>query len=103
MGRLSGEELAAFVAASCQRSGVPLRVSDPGSVRDVVVLLTGGAGLPPRQRGPGTAGSDLPADIDTIRVEGSSSDERGSDVDPVDNGTDDRGLPIQVEGGPLSA
>ena len=41
MARLSGEELAAFVAASCERSSVPLKVTDALVVRSVTVLLTG--------------------------------------------------------------
>ena len=102
MGRLSSEELALFVAASCERSGVPVHVRDSGAVRDVVVLLTGRAG-PPRQRGPGPAGSDLPADIDSIRIERASSDGGGCDVDPVDQGSHDRGLAVEVEQRPLSA
>ena len=41
MARLSGDELAAFVAASCERSAVPVKVTDPLVVRSVTVLLTG--------------------------------------------------------------
>jgi len=44
MARLSGDELAAFVAASCERSAVPLKVTDPLVVRSVRVLLTGTPG-----------------------------------------------------------
>ena len=41
MARLSGDELAAFVATSCERSAVPVKVTDPLVVRSVTVLLTG--------------------------------------------------------------
>lgn len=41
MARLSGDELAAFVAASCERSGVSVKVTDPWAVRTVTALLTG--------------------------------------------------------------
>lgn len=41
MARLSGDELAAFVAASCERSAVPVKVTDALVLRSVTVLLTG--------------------------------------------------------------
>lgn len=44
MAGLSFDELAAFVAASCERSAVPVKVRDPRVIRDVAVLLGGRAG-----------------------------------------------------------
>ena len=41
MARLTGDDLAAFVAASCERSSVPLKVTDALVLRSVTVLLTG--------------------------------------------------------------
>ncbi len=38
---LSGEELAAFVAASCERCGVPVKVTDAAVLRVVATLLGG--------------------------------------------------------------
>ena len=35
---LAGDELAAFVAASCERSGVPVKVTDPVVLEQVAVL-----------------------------------------------------------------
>jgi hypothetical protein len=71
MGWLNDFDLASFVAASCERHGVPLKVNDE-SVRDrVAVLLTGGAGRGTAQRCPtGPPGSDSPDQIDPTRIEG---------------------------------
>ena len=54
MARLSGDELAAFVAASCERSAVSVKVTDPLVVRAVTVLLTGtpGSAEPVVERAP---------------------------------------------------
>lgn len=41
MGGLSGDELAAWVVASCERQGVPVKVTDAVVVSRVVVLLGG--------------------------------------------------------------
>lgn len=41
VGRLTPEELAAFVAESCDRQGVPVKVTDARVVADVAVLLGG--------------------------------------------------------------
>lgn len=45
---LDREQVAAWVQRSCAAQGVPVRVSDPQAVDQVVVLLVGRAG--PRQR-----------------------------------------------------
>jgi hypothetical protein len=65
---LNGFDLGAFVAASCEASGVPVKVTDPGAVRAVVTLLSGTAG------GSGVAApsqtrSDPPDEADPVRVE----------------------------------
>lgn len=41
MAGLSNDELAAFVAASCARSGVPVHVTDAAVTTTVAVLLLG--------------------------------------------------------------
>lgn len=54
MARLTDEEVAAFVAASCRAQGVPVKVTDPLVLGEVAVLL-GGRGRAdgdPRQRVP---------------------------------------------------
>ena len=62
MARLSGDELAAWVAASCARSGVPLRITDPVAIRDVVVLLQGRDGRHAAQRPAADRSSSDPPD-----------------------------------------
>lgn len=63
MARLTSEELAAWVAASCERHGVPVKVTDAAVVDQVAVLLTG---QPARhaKRGGRRAVSDTPHDVD---------------------------------------
>ena len=40
-GRLSQQELRAWVEASCAQQGVPVKVTDPAVIASVSVLLTG--------------------------------------------------------------
>lgn len=44
MARLTGDELAAFVTASCERSAVSVKVTDSLVMRSVALLLTGTPG-----------------------------------------------------------
>lgn len=55
MGRLSPERVAAWVLASCQAQGVPLKVTDRTVVEQVSSLFGGASGrtAPARQRGEG--------------------------------------------------
>lgn len=39
--KFTREQVEAWVRASCERQGVPVVVTDPKAVADVVVLLTG--------------------------------------------------------------
>jgi hypothetical protein len=50
MARLTPDELAAFVEASCDRHGVPSKLSDPVVLNRVAVLLKGQGGHPDAQR-----------------------------------------------------
>jgi hypothetical protein len=103
MARLTGEALAAWVEASCARHGVPVKVTDPAAVRSVVVLLSGRAERRGRGRVLGVAGSEAPDEIDSVRVEGAARSTGGGDDGMVEDRLDDRGLPSEVEVGPLSA
>jgi hypothetical protein len=103
MARLSGDALAAWVSASCTRHGVPFKVSDPGSVRDVVVLLSGRAEWRRGSDALGRPDSDSPGDVDSFGVQSSTGSGCGGDDDAVDDGFDDRGLSGEVQLGPLSA
>ena len=51
MGRLTRAELAAWVAASCERQGVPVKVTDAVVVTNVATLLTDGSARPVAKRG----------------------------------------------------
>ena len=97
MARLSGDALAAFVEASCARHGVPVKVTDPGVVRDVAVLLTGRAGPGGVSRTVGRPVSDSPDQIDAVGVESSATVRGGGDDDAVEDGFDDRGLAGEVQ------
>ena len=50
MARLTPDELAAFVGASCQRHGVAAKVEDPAVLNRVAVLLRGQGDQPGAQR-----------------------------------------------------
>lgn len=107
MGRLSEQQIAAWVTASCQAQGVPVRVSEARTVEQVRVLLTGQAGrtAPALQRGRSAPGgrSQPPDRPYSGGVEGLGSGRSWSDDGVVEDGADDRGLPGQVQAGPRSA
>ncbi len=98
---MTGFDLAAFVEASCERSGVPVKVSD-SVVRDRVALLLSGRavrGDAPASHGP----SDPPAQINSVGVEDRAAFVGPGDHGVVEDGFDDRVLPCEVEIDPLSA
>lgn len=103
MGRLSGDALARWVKASCARHGVPVKMSDPGTVRDVAVVLSGRAATSGGSRTFGPTGSDPPDDVDSVRVEAGTTNDGGGDDDAVDHSAHDGGLTVQGEIGPSSA
>lgn len=102
---MSPDELAAWVTESCQRHGVPVKVTDALVVRDVVTLLgrpaerPRGGGADP---GPTPAGSELPHQIDTGRIKTSSTRIARPDDSVIQHRTDDRGLARQAERRPLA-
>lgn len=55
MGRLSPEQVAAWVIATCEAQGVPLKISDRLAVQQVSIPLGGASARtePARQRGEG--------------------------------------------------
>ncbi|GGN03806.1 hypothetical protein GCM10009721_33990 [Terrabacter tumescens] len=93
--RLSGEELAAWVARSCELSGVPVFVADPAALGRVGRLVGGGPGAPARrasaEEAPGRR-SQLPVNLDAGRVDAAGSHGSGGDGDVVDEGFDDGDL-----------
>lgn len=100
---MSGFDLAAFVEASCRRSGVPVKVSD-SVVRDRVALLLSGRAV--RGDAPASRGrrpSDPPDQVDPVRIEDGTAFVGAGDHSMVQHGFDDGVLPGEVEVGPLSA
>ena len=102
MARLSGDDLAVFVTASCVRSGVPVKVTDALVVRSVVVLMTGTASAAGASR-LAAVRSDAPHEISPGRIEASRSGLSGTDGGVVEDCFDDRSLTGEVEIRPLSA
>ena len=102
---LATAEFAAWVTESCERHGVPVKVSDARVVAEVAVLLSGGTVRPDMQlRRPARAGSETPDGIDAGRVEGLDAGS-GARVDDtvMEHRSDDGVLASQGEIGPLSA
>ena len=70
MAGLTQDEFVAWVAASCQRSGVPLRIADSVAIHGVVVLLQGRDSRRAAQRlAADRTGSDPPDQIDSGRID----------------------------------
>lgn len=59
---LDRQRLAAWVEASCAAQGVPVRVTDPGVIARVGVLLGGAPGTDGRGSGRSTAAVSEPPD-----------------------------------------
>ncbi len=102
--RLSEEQVHAWVARSCAEQGLPLLVTDVLVLERVRVLLTGTAAP---TRGPMSdsagAGSEPPERLHPVGVQAAGAEGAGSNDSMVEDGADDRGLPGQVQLGPLSA
>ena len=107
MGRLTGEELAAWVTASCQAQGVPTKVTDPHVLGLVGTLLTGRAGRTATARSAGgahrPAGSQPPGGDHPGGVQLAGTQRAGTDLSIVQDSPDDRVLPSEVQPNPRSA
>lgn len=88
MGRLTAEDLAVWVAASCARHGVPVKVTDPLVLARVAVLLSGAA-APAATSGRAVRGSEPPDGIDPAWVELAGAGCAGSDDGIVEHRTHD--------------
>lgn len=98
--------LAAWVAASCERHRVPVKVADPDALARVAVLL-GVADPQPAAvltlvRGGAVVGSEPPDRVDAVGVEAAGTGGAWADHDVIEDRGDDRGLPGHVEVGPLA-
>jgi hypothetical protein len=92
MVRLSRDELAAWVASSCERSGVPVFVADPAALVRVGRLVGGRPGAPARRASAEEAPrrqSQPPMDFYAGRIDAAGSHGSGADGDVVDEGADD--------------
>src|SRR5687768_12452451 len=91
------KRVAEWLAASCARSGVAVKVSDPNALRQIGVLLRAEArDAPPqakREARPRPRALQPPNGVDPLGVQGPvARDGGGSDDDVVDQGPDDGGL-----------
>ena len=93
MGRLSDEEVRAWLEDSCARQGVPVVVADREALRRVGVLLGRHASVR----------SDAPDRLDSVRVKEVPTTNSGSHDGVVEEDFDDRALPPEWEVPPLSA
>lgn len=99
---MSPDDLAAWVTASCERHGVPAKITDAGVVAKVVVLMGEGAdgrgsgapATPPTGRQPALQPPDR---IDPARVEATRPGSSRSDHSVVEDRLDDGVLPVQPE------
>lgn len=92
---LSREAFAAWVAGTCERSEVPLFVTDPAALAQVGRLVGGRLGAPARRASAEEAPRrrlQPPVDLDAGRVDRADSLPSGADGDVVDQGTHDCGL-----------
>jgi len=103
-GRLSDEQVRAWVERSCAEQGVPLHVTDVLVLERVRVLLTGTAApSTPHARRASAPVSEPPDRLHPVRVKGAGTEDAGADDGVVEHGADDRGLPGQVQLVPRSA
>lgn len=101
---LSDFDLASFVSASCERCGVPVKITDPLVHARVAVLLSGQAARGAAQRDPGGwVGSESPDKVHAAGVEPSATFGGRGDDSVVEYGFDDGVLPSEVEFGPLAS
>jgi hypothetical protein len=95
---LTGDELAAFVEASCRRQGVPVKVDDVRVVDQVVTLLRGGPPGCGRQPAPdGPHRSESPDDLDPAGINFVGSLGARGDDDVVHDRLHDGGLAGEVQ------
>jgi len=106
-GQLPVRGLASWVASSCERHRVPVKVTDPDALARVAVLLGAADQRPVAAvltvvRGGPVIGSEPPDRIDTVGVEPAGAGRTWADHNMIQDGGDDRGLSGEVEVGPLA-
>jgi len=102
-----GDALAAWVAASCARHGVPVKVTDAAVIARTVTLLSSGAirpALKPSQEDrPDRWGLQAPDRVGPVRVELTGTGDARPDDDVVEHRGHDGGLAGEIQTRPLSA
>lgn len=88
MAGLNEFDFVAFVEASCERSGVPVKVADSAVRSRVALLLSGRAVRGDAERLSDARPSDLPAEIDPVRIERRAPLVDRSDDSVVQHGLD---------------
>jgi hypothetical protein len=97
---LTREQVVSWVERTCGEQGVPVYVSDPVTIAQVVTLLRGGTEERTRAERGSTgrpAWSDSPDGPNAVRVERSSGDLGLVDDRVVEDGLHDGDLPGEVE------
>lgn len=102
------EDVRVLVERTCAEQGIPVQVTDRGTVERVMVLLgrTDAGGGPKRgsaSSAPAPAGSEAPDRLNAIDGDHSGTSDARHDFHMVDQGFDDAALPVEVEFGPLLA
>ena len=95
MGGVTPEEVRAFVQRTCRDQGVPVLVTSPRVVAQVVALLGG--------IGSSAHGSGTPNGLNACGVEPVGPTGGGLDDHVIDHGLDGSALAVKVEGGPLAS
>lgn len=103
MGRLTDDQLRAWVLASCERHGVASKVTDPLVIASVAVLLSDGAARQSAKRGRAPRRSDTPDGVDPVRIQTAGTGSARKDDGVIEQRPHDGVLPVEVERGPLSA
>ena len=93
---MTPEQLRAWVANSRGRQGLPQFVTEVHVLDAVATLLLVEGVAPQRAARGGRRRHQLvaPGDRHTVRVEGVASSDGGADGNAVNNGSDDRSLPV---------
>jgi hypothetical protein len=99
VGGLNDDDLAAWVAASCERHRVPTKVTDAAVVVRVAALLSGGAARPGASAAgrTGAPDSEPPNGVDALGVETLGAAPAGADHGVVEDSGDDGVLASEVE------
>lgn len=97
---LTRDQVAAWVQRTCAEQGVPVYVSDPATIAQVVTLLRGGTTERTRAQRGSTgrpARSDSPDGPDSVGIERSPGDLGFIDDGVIEHRLHDGDLPGQVE------